>query len=196
MNSESSRELILRIHKRVQRGAQATSLMAEQRFTAAIRIRGVNPYIEISASRAKALKPEWRRPLPVLVRIGGIPRDPWRTNLMPAGDGGFYLYLHEQMRRASNCGVGNRVEVQLRVDHHYTGGPIHSMPAWFSDRLNASPTALRNWNKLVPSRQKEILRYFASLKSDAARARNVDRAMRVLLGRSERFMARSWKDGR
>jgi hypothetical protein len=196
MNSDSSCELILRSHERAQQGAQEASLMAEQRFTAAIRIRGVNPYIEISASRAKALKPGWRRPLPVLVRIGGIPRDPWRTNLMPAGDGDFYLYLHEQMRRASNCGVGNRVEVQLRVDHHYTGGPIHSMPAWFSDRLKASATALRNWNKLVPSRQKEILRYFASLKSDAARARNVDRAMRVLLGQRERFMARSWKDGR
>jgi hypothetical protein len=48
---------------------------------------------------------------------------------------------------------------------------------------------------LVPSRQKEILRYFSSLKSDAARARNVDRAMRVLSGQRERFMARSWKDG-
>jgi hypothetical protein len=170
--------------------------LAEQSFTAAIRIRGINPYIAISASRAKALKPGWRRPLPVLVRIGGIPRDPWRTNLMPTGDGGFYLYLHGRMRRASNCGVGKRVEVQLRVDQHYVGGAVHPMPVWFRDRLNTSSTALRNWNSLVPSRQKEILRYFASLKSEAARARNVDRAMRVLLGQCERFMARSWEDGR
>jgi hypothetical protein len=170
--------------------------MTEQRFTAAIRIRGINPYIAISASRAKTLKPGWRRPLPVLVRIGGIPRNPWRTNLMPTGDGGFYLYLHGQMRRASNCGVGNRVEVELRVDPHYTGGPMHRMPAWFRDPLNASPTALRNWKNLIPSRQKEILRYFASLKSQAARARNVDRAMRVLSGQCDRFMARSWTDGR
>jgi hypothetical protein len=99
--------------------------MPEQKFTAVIRIRGINPYIAISASRAKALK-----------------------------------------------------------------------PAWFRDPLNASPTALRNWNNLLPSRQKEILRYLASLKSEAARIRNVDRAMRVLLGQYDRFMARSWKDGR
>jgi bacteriocin resistance YdeI/OmpD-like protein/uncharacterized protein DUF1905 len=155
--------------------------MAEQRFTSVIRIRGINPYIAISASRAKALKPGWRRPLPVLVRIRGIPRNPWHTNLMPTGDGGFYLYLHGPMRRASSCGVGNRVEVELRVDRHYAGGPMHPIPAWFRDPLNASPTALRNWTKLAPSRQKEILRYLASLKSDAARARNVDRAMGVLL---------------
>jgi uncharacterized protein DUF1905/bacteriocin resistance YdeI/OmpD-like protein len=170
--------------------------MAEQTFTAAIRIRGVNPYIAISASRAKALKSGWRRPLPVLVRIGGIPRNPWRTNLMPTGDGGFYLYLHGQMRRASSCGVGNRVEVELRVDRHYSGGPMHPMPAWFRDPLNISPAALRSWGNLVPSRQKEILRYFATLKSEAARTRNVDRAMRVLSGQSGRFMARDWKNGR
>jgi hypothetical protein len=43
VNSDSSCELILRSHERVQPGAQEASLMAEQRFTAAIRIRGVNP---------------------------------------------------------------------------------------------------------------------------------------------------------
>ena len=170
--------------------------MAELRFTATIRIHGINPYIGVSGARARNLKAGWRRPLPVLVRIGGLPRTPWRTNLMPTGNGGFYLYLHGQMRRTSHCGVGSRVEVELRLDHHYTGGPIHPMPAWFQKPLNAAPTALRNWDSLIPSRQKEILRYFASLKSEAAQARNLDRAMRVLSGQRGRFMARNWERGR
>jgi hypothetical protein len=114
---------------------------------------------------------------------------------MPTGTGGFYLYLHGQMRRTSRCGVGSRVEVELRLDHQYTGGPIHPMPAWFQKPLNAAPTARRNWDNLIPSRQKEILRYFASLKSEAAQARNLDRAMRVLSGQRGRFMARNWERG-
>ena len=38
---------------------------------------------------------------------------------MPAGDGTFYLYLHEQVRTASGTGVGDRVEVELRFDDAY-----------------------------------------------------------------------------
>jgi hypothetical protein len=45
---------------------------------------------------------------------------------------------------------------------------------------------------LTPSLQKEVLRYLANLKSDAARTRNVDRVLRVLSGAKERFMARDW----
>jgi hypothetical protein len=42
-------------------------------FTAVIRIRGGNPFILVSASRATAIKPGWRKPLPVLVRVNGKP---------------------------------------------------------------------------------------------------------------------------
>jgi hypothetical protein len=41
-----------------------------------------------------------------------------------------------------------------------------------------------------------ILRYFASLKSEAAQARNLDRAMHVLSGQRGRFMAQNWERGR
>jgi hypothetical protein len=41
-----------------------------------------------------------------------------------------------------------------------------------------------------------MLRYFAGLKSERALERNVDKALRVLSGESERFMARDWVDGR
>jgi len=50
-------------------------------------------------------------------------------------------------------------------------------------------------NQLIPSRQKEILRYFSWLKSIEAQERNLKRAMDVLAGEPKRFMARSWKDG-
>lgn len=52
--------------------------MPELVFTAVMRIRDGNPYLAVSASRARAIKPDWRRPLPVLVQINGKPAKPWR----------------------------------------------------------------------------------------------------------------------
>jgi hypothetical protein len=49
---------------------------------------------------------------------------------------------------------------------------------------------------LIPSRRKEILRYLSWLKSEEARERNVAKVIRVLSGSKERYMARSWSEGR
>jgi uncharacterized protein YdeI (YjbR/CyaY-like superfamily) len=53
----------------------------------------------------------------------------------------------------------------------------------------------KNWAKLTPSRQKEILRYFAALKTQEAKDRNVERMVRILGGDAGRFMGRDWRDG-
>ncbi len=169
--------------------------MARLSFKATIRIRDGNPYIAVSEKRTAAIKPGWRKPLPVLVQINGQPRQPWRINMMPAGDGSFYLYLHGDVRKASSTKVGDIVSVDLSFDANYRNGPMHPMPSWFKKALDANPVARKNWAKLIPSRKKEILRYFSWLKSPEARTRNVDRAIHVLSGKPGRFMARSWKDG-
>lgn len=159
-------------------------------------IRDGNPFVPVTAAQAAKLKPTWRRPLPVLVTVDGKPDPPWRINLMPAGDGSFYLYLHGDVRKASGTGVGDRVRIALDFDAAYRNGPLHPMPGWFLAPLDANRKARKAWDALTPSRQKEILRYLSWLKSDAARQRNVERALKVLSGTPERFMARSWKDGR
>jgi uncharacterized protein YdeI (YjbR/CyaY-like superfamily) len=69
------------------------------------------------------------------------------------------------------------------------------MPQWFKQALDANPQALKNWEALIPSRKKEILRYFSQLKSLDARTRNLSKALRVLSGEAERFMARVWRNG-
>lgn len=117
-------------------------------------------------------------------------------NMMPIGDGGFRLYLNGKVRKASGTGVGDRVEVELRFDVKYRSGPAHPMPAWFRAALKKNPVARKNWEALIPSRKKEILRYFSLLKSPGAWERNLARVIRVLSGKPERFMARSWSDGK
>jgi len=172
-------------------------------FTSVIKIRGVNPFILVSASRANTIKPDWRKPLPVLLRIHGEPagkpaaKPPksWRTNMMPAGDGSFYLYLHGDIRKASGTAVGDRVGVEIEFDPRYRNGPQHPMPPEFKQVLRGNPHATKHWKALTPSRKKEILRYFSRLNSPEARARNLARALHVLSGEPARFMGRAWKNG-
>jgi hypothetical protein len=164
-------------------------------FTATIKIRSGNPYIPVDASRAATIKEGWRKPLPVRLRINGLPRKAWRVNMMPVGDGSFYLYLHGAIREASGTAVGDRVDLEVAFDPRYRGGPQHRMPLWFKRGFASNPQALKNWKALAPSRRKEVLRYFSRLVSAEARARNLAKALHVLSGEPGRFMARDWKHG-
>jgi len=163
-------------------------------FRSTIEINGINPFVPVSARRAARLHKGWRKPLPVRVRVNGRPASPWRVNLMPVGDGGFYLYLHGDVRKASDAKVGDVVNVELEFDSAYRGGPAHPVPAWFRRALNRNHRARQSWTELIPSRRKEILRYFDRLKSPEAKARNLRRAIHVLSGGNARFMGRSWND--
>jgi len=165
------------------------------RFRSRIEIHGINPFVLVDAARASRLKKGWRKPLPVRVQVNGKPDTPWRINLMPRGDGSFYLYLHEQVRTASGTGVGDVVDIEIRFDADYKAGPAHSMPEWFAEALKGDDQAKQGWDALPPSRQKEILRYFAGLKSQEAKARNLAQVLHVLAGGKARFMARDWNAG-
>ena len=164
------------------------------RFGAIIRIHNANPYILISAARAQSLRPGWRKPMPVTVRINGMPEKAWPINMMPIGDGSFYLYLHGHVRKSSRTQVGDRVRVEVAFDADYKTGP-QPMPSWFKKALRAAPQAHKAYAALAPSRQKELVRYLARLVSQEAKDRNLALALEVLSGKTGRFMARSWKDG-
>ncbi len=127
--------------------------------------------------------------------INGEPENAWPINMMPVGDGSFYLYLRGDVRKASRTTVGDRVCVEIVFDASYRNGPQHPMPQWFKQALIENPHTMKNWKALAPSRRKEILRYFASLKSPDARARNLSKALHVLSGAMGRFMARTWEKG-
>src|SRR6267142_3086962 len=148
--------------------------MSSLRFRSLIKINNINPYVLVSAKRAARLHAGWRKPLPVRVRVNGKPAVPWRINMMPVGDGSFYLYLHGDVRKASGTKVGDRVRVEVGFDARYRNGPQHPVPSWFGAALQKNPRALKNWEALIPSRKKEILRYFARLKSQEARERNLE----------------------
>ncbi|MBO9545054.1 YdeI/OmpD-associated family protein [Caulobacter sp.] len=170
--------------------------MASLRYRARIEINGINPFVPVDPEQAAVLREGWRKPMPVLVQINGAPAEPWRINMMPRGDGGFFLYLHGIVRdAAAGVGVGDEVEVSVAFDEAYRGGPTHPMPEAFELGLARDLASAKAWEALPPSLQKEILRRFDSVKSDAAKARNIQDALAVLGGAQARFMARDWKGG-
>jgi hypothetical protein len=163
-------------------------------ITAEIRIRGVNPYVLVSNELARHIKADWRKPMPVSVEINSLPES-WSTNMMPNGNGDFLLYLHGLMRSASQAAVGDVVRLAICFNTAYHNGPLHEIPDWFQKALQESPLAQANWDVLSPSRKKEVLRNFDGLKSEAAKERNLERAIYVLNGNDGRFMGRDWHDG-
>lgn len=169
--------------------------MHEIEFKATIELRGYNPYIAVSPEQAAAIAPGWRRPIPVLVQLNGGPTPPWRINMMPAGDGSFFLYLDNQIRKPTQTAVGDQVTVTLRFDADYRAGPAHDMPDDLAAALQGNVAAASNWEKLPPSRKKEVLRYLDRLQSPSARRSNLDRLLNVLEGNEGRYLARQWKDG-
>ncbi|PUA26300.1 MAG: hypothetical protein B0W54_24060 [Cellvibrio sp. 79] len=163
-------------------------------FTATIIKRGINPYVPVSEELATQLKENWRKPLPVLVQVNNKPEPPWHINMMPVGDGSFYLYLSGEVLKASNTKVGSVVEIKMQFDENYKPGPADPMPTWFSEALEKNQSAKQRWNGLTPSLQKEILRYIGRLKSVEAQTRNTQQAIHVLSGGKGRFLARSWNE--
>lgn len=168
--------------------------MASVRFSSRIKKRGINPYVLVSAKLAVQLKEKWRKPLPVLVQVNAQPQPPWRINMMPVGDGSFYLYLNAEVLKASNTRVGDVVEIELQFDAEYQPGPADPMPDWFRQALEQNQRAMQGWDELIPSLKKEILRYMARLKSTEAQVRNTQLAVHVLSGGKARFLARPWNE--
>jgi hypothetical protein len=163
-------------------------------FSSEIKIQGINPYVLVSKQQAETIKKDWHKPMPVCIRINEKPEQPWHINMMPVGNGSFYLYLHGSVRKASDSKVGDVVDVEISFDEAYKSGPQHPLPPWFKTALNKNKVAKQAWEVLMPSRKKEILRYFATLKSKEAREKNLGRVLHVLSGKKDRFMARTWNE--
>lgn len=165
--------------------------MAGVQFTQRIKLRGINPYLLLSAKLAQQLRPGWRKPMPVRVAINGQPRPPASINLMPVGDGSFYLYLNGPVREASGTAVGDRVTAELTFDARYRGGPTHAIPRSLEQGLRARPKLARAWEELTPSRRKEILRYLGSLRTAEARERNVVKLLAALAHPGQEYLGRA-----
>ncbi|TGE27622.1 DUF1905 domain-containing protein [Hymenobacter metallicola] len=158
---------------------------ASATFSARIELIGVNPYVLVPEPLRQALfaaAGKAKGPIPVQLTIDGhaFPQ----TLVKYAGQ--WRLYLNGPMRQAAGKQVGDTATFTLRHDPESRELPVHPR---LSQALAENAAAAAVFNSLPASRRLEIVRYISFLKSEESVERNVQRAIRFLLGQ-ERFIGR------
>ncbi len=147
-------------------------------FPAKIQIIDINPYVKVPDRVISTLHKEMNKragPIPVIGKLQGKAfsttvvkfREMWR------------LYLNTPMRRAANADVGDKVSVELWLDK--TSREVPS-PRKFTLALAKNKKAKAAFQKLTPSRRKEILRYLNHLKQEETLERNIAKVIQFLSG--------------
>jgi hypothetical protein len=147
-------------------------------FDAVIKKTGINPYIDLPDKACNW--PARRGHVPVRGSLNGIPI---RSTLVPLRGGSFRLYINTGMRTAAAVSVGDRIHLVLEIDPEPRLLPL---PRALEAELEETTGARETWERLAPSRRKEILAYLNSLKTEEALLRNVKRVLDQLLGRDHK----------
>jgi len=142
-------------------------------FSAKIQIIGINPYVLLPASLLKYIFQKAGKDkgaIPVQLKIGG---KYFIQNLVKYS-GQWRLYLNGPMRKAAGKDVGDTIEIQIDFDPKPRATPVHPK---LKKAFTENPVAKKAFEKLSPSRQKEILRYINFLKLEESVDKNVQRAI-------------------
>ena len=142
-------------------------------LSAKIYIIGINPYVLLPASVLKYIFQKAGKDkgaIPVKLIIGGVS---FVQNLVKYS-GKWRLYLNTPMRKAAEKNVGDVIDVQIDFDATPRITPIHPK---LRKAFKENKIAKTAFDKLNPTRQKEILRYINFLRSEESVDKNVQRAI-------------------
>lgn len=154
-------------------------------FSAKIYIIGVNPFVLLPSDLLKHIFQKAGKDkgaIPVQLKIGG--KD-FIQNLVKYS-GKWRLYLNGPMRKTVSKDVGDTIDIQIDFDPKPRTTPVHPK---LKKAFKENAAAKKIFEKLSPSRQKEILRYINFLKSEESVDKNVQRAIAHLTG-SKSFIGR------
>ena len=146
------------------------------RFSATIEKLGINPVVDppddiLAVIHEQAGKS--KGPIPVR---GTLNRSDFVQTLVKY-KGKWRLYVNGKMLKASGLSVGDTADFEIEFDPMERKAPV---PPRFRVALDSDQCAAEAFDKLTPGRQKEILRYLGSLKSDDALERNIERVLSQL----------------
>ena len=147
-------------------------------FSEKIQIIGVNPYVLLPPEILKYIFQKAGKDkgaIPVKLKIGG---ENFTQNLVKYS-GKWRLYLNGPMRKAAGKDVGDIIDVQIDFDAKPRTTPMHPK---LQKAFQENKEAKLAFDKLSPSRQKEILKYINFLKSEESVDKNIQRAIMHLTG--------------
>ncbi len=153
-------------------------------FVEKVRILDINPYVRLPKAVLAAIFESAGRstsPIPVKGTLNG---KPFRQTLVRY-QGAWRLYLNTPMRLAAGLEVGDQATLEVSFDPLPRVVPMHPKLA---RALAENPRAAKVFEQLTPSRQKEIKRYLAALKSEETRDRNIGKVIRHLMGDPDHAM--------
>ena len=140
---------------------------------------GINPVIDPPPHALKILFEKAGRskgPIPVSGKLNGA--EFVQTLVKYAGD--WRLYINAGMLGDSGLQVGDFADVEIEYDPRPRDVPV---PRLLADALRKDKDARIAFDRLAPSRRKEIYRYLGSLKTDVSIRKNIDRFISHLLDR-------------
>jgi hypothetical protein len=148
-------------------------------FSAKILKIGVNPYVLLPKRILHSIFKQAGKdkgPIPVQGTFEGKTF----TQTLVKYQGAWRLYLNTPMRKNAGKDVGDGVEVSIGFDPRPRDVPMHPK---FAKVLAKNVDARASFDKLSPSRKKEILRYLRSMKTEESLDRNIERVIAHLTGK-------------
>jgi len=142
-------------------------------FSAKIQIIGVNPYVLLPSEVLKYIFQKAGKDkgsIPVKLKIGD---ENFIQNLVKYS-GKWRLYLNTPMRKAAHKDVGDMIDVRIDFDPKPRTISMHPK---LKKAFKENKKAKKAFEKLIPSRQKEILKYINFLRSEESVDKNIQRAI-------------------
>lgn len=154
-------------------------------YKSELKIIGINPYVDVPDDLLQLLFTASGKSKGYIPITGKVNANPYKQTLVKF-KGEWRLYINTTMLKNSPKRIGEIIELSVRFDPKPR---TIDAPEQFISALKKEKTAKVVFDTLSPSRQHEIIRYLAGLKSEEALQKNIARAINFLLGK-ERFVGR------
>jgi uncharacterized protein YdeI (YjbR/CyaY-like superfamily) len=139
-------------------------------------ISKINPVVDVPDGVLHAIFEQAGRskgPIPVRGKLNGAEF----IQTLIKYEGAWRLYLNGLMRNAAGIDTGDMADVEIEFDPRPREEPV---PGKFTEALEADAPANAEFDRLSPSRKKEILRYLNSMKTEESLVRNIEKIIRHL----------------
>lgn len=157
--------------------------MKKNHFTAKLEIIGINPFVfvpeKILAHIFEAAGKN-KSPIPVKGTVNG---KEFKQNLMKYL-GEWRLYINLTMLQDSPKRIGEMIEVLVEYDDEDRSISIHPQ---LEKAIKENDVARKNFENLIPSRKKELIRYINNLKTEASINKNIEKIINHLKGETDFF---------
>ncbi|WP_442787329.1 YdeI/OmpD-associated family protein [Flavobacterium suncheonense] len=178
------------MHQKVNHN-QGTSILPMKKyklhtFNTTLEIIGINPYVAVPEAILQSIFEDAGKdkgPIPIK---GTVNDNPYLQTLVKYA-GHWRLYINTLMLKDSPKRIGESLTITVAFDPEERKIDMHPVLA---KALTENPDAAAIFETLTPSRQKEIIRYIANLKTEEKVKENTAKAINFLLGK-DKFAGRT-----